>query len=241
MKKTAFLFLFSSFLVSAFAATLTHNYQLTSSLSDTLGGPALVSDGGTQSGTGYAFGVSQGLNLSSALANSGDYSILMDFSYANLPGYRKILDFQDRASDTGFYNLNSDLNFYPVVTGGVAFTADVLARVVLTRDAGTNSVTGYVNGAQQWTFTDSSSLAVFSGANNIIRFFEDDFATGQGEASGGVATKIQIYDGALSADAVEILGGPSGIPAATEAPEPAALTLAGIGLLGLGIVRRNKA
>ena len=107
MLKTALLTLVSSLLMTASGATLTHNYALSSSLSDTLGGPSLVADGGTQSATGYSFAANQGLNLSSALSNSGDYSILMDFSFSTLTGFRKILDFQNRASDAGFYNLGT--------------------------------------------------------------------------------------------------------------------------------------
>jgi hypothetical protein len=239
MVKTALLALLSGLLMTASGATLTHNYVLSSSLSDTLGGPSLVADGGTQSATGYSFGANQGLNLSSALSNSGDYSILMDFSFSDLTGYRKILDFQDRTSDNGLYNLNTALDFYPVAGGSPIFSPNVLARVVLTRDAGTNAVTGYFNGAQQLTFNDSSSLAVFGATNNIIRFFEDDFAT-QNEASAGRASEIQIYNGALTAADVRDLGGPGEIPT-SGVPEPAALTLVGFGLLSLGLVRRIKA
>jgi hypothetical protein len=241
MIKTTLLALLSGLLMTASGATLTDNYVLSSSLNDTLGGPSLVADGGTQSATGYSFAANQGLNLSSALSNSGDYSILMDFSFSTLSGFRKILDFQNRAADAGLYNLSTALNFFPPVTGSPGvFSPDVLARVVLTRDAGTGVVTGYVNGAQQLAFTDSTSIAVFGASNNIIRFFEDDNVTGQGEASGGRATEIQIYNGALSNADVLALGGPSTTPV-SGVPEPAALTLVGFGLLSLGLVRRLKA
>src|SRR5713101_4753955 len=122
MLKTARLVSLSVLVMTASGATLTHNYVLSSSLSDTLGGPSLVADGGTQSGTGYTFAANQGLNLSSALSNSGDYSILMDFSFSTLTGFRKILDFQNRVSDAGLYNLNTSLDFFPVASGSGVFS-----------------------------------------------------------------------------------------------------------------------
>ena len=76
------------------------------------------------------------------------------------------------------------------------------AHLVVTRDASTNQFVGYVNGVQQITFTDTSSDAIFTGPNNIIHFFKDDFATGQVEVSSGVVDRIRIYDGDLTASEV---------------------------------------
>jgi len=91
-------------LPTVWSATLSHDYNLTSSLNDLVGSVALVSDGGSVTGAGYTFAAQQGLNLSNALLNSGDYSILIDFSFSTLSGFRKILDFKNQASDDGLYN-----------------------------------------------------------------------------------------------------------------------------------------
>ncbi len=227
--------------------TLIHDYQLNGTLADALGGPALVAAGGTLGGSGYTFAPNQGLSLSNGLAGNGNYSIEMSFSFSTIGGYRKILDFKDRSSDIGLYALGSGLNFYNLTGSiGSAFANNVNVDVVLTRDSGTNVVTGYLNGVGTWSFVDTSSLAVFSGANDIVQFFKDDFATGQGEASGGFADYIRIYDGALDRTQAQCVGNGGsvancGIPSqgGNNVPEPGTLALLGAAALAAGLRRRR--
>jgi hypothetical protein len=193
----------------ASAASLAHDYELNGSLADSLSGPSLVSDGGTIGANVYTFGADQGLNLSNALTNAGDYSIETRFEFDTLSGFRKIIDFKNLASDNGLYDLSTALNYFNFTTGpNGAFSAGQFADLVLTRDSATNQVTGYVNGVEQITFTDSTSDAVFSGPNNIMHFFEDDNVTGSRESSAGSVDFIKIYDGALSAQDVAGLSVP---------------------------------
>jgi hypothetical protein len=208
---------------------------LNGSLNDALGGPALTADGGTLNASNYTFGANQGLTLTGGFGPSGvgnfagSYSIVLDFTFDNLSGFRKIIDFQDKTSDNGTYNLNTAINFFPAITGpSGALTTTNEARVVLTRDGTT--VAGYVNGVSQFTFTDGGNAAVFSAANNIAHFFEDDSKTG-GEASSGEVNRILIYQDALTAAEVAQLAAPT-----PSVPEPASLALWSFGLAGALIV-----
>lgn len=217
----------------AHAATPNHFYDLNNSLVDIFGGPSLVAHGGTVLATGYTFGANQGLSLSNALP-SGNYTIDISFLLDDTPGYRKIIDFKDLASDSGTYNLSSALNFYPVDTSNsLAIPQDTTVRVTLSRDGSTGTVTGYVNGDLQFSFVDNAGLATFDTPQQVAHFFIDDFATGQGEASGGHVNYIAVYNRALSASEV------ASLPSAVPEPGGWLLALGGVGMVGWRLRRRS--
>lgn len=236
----------SSVLVAAGAALLSlpanaaviGDFRLDGNLNNAAGGAlTLANNGGALSATGITFGANQGPTIS-GFANPVAYSIELAFSLTDVGGYRKLLDFQNRGSDSGLYALNSSLNFYPVVNGpGGDFTSNQLVTVILTHDA--NSTVGYVNGVARWSFGGgANSLANIT---SVLHAFRDDFATGQGEASGGFVDYIRVYDTQLSAAEISRLlppgSGNGGIP------EPAswAMMLTGFGLAGAALRRHNKA
>ncbi len=202
-------------------ATLLHSYDLNGSLADSLGGPSLFANGGTVDASGYSFGANQGLTLSGLnLVSTGAYEIELGFSFNDLNGYRKIIDFSNLASDAGLYTLGDALNFYPVTTGPVGvFQPGQLANLVLTRTSA-GSVTGSVNGVPQFSFFDSSALAI----SDTLNFFIDDFATSQSEASGGFVDYIRISDSAV----------------VSPVPLPAALPLFVAGLAGAGMAAKRR-
>lgn len=226
----ATLVLFGAAMVPLRGATIVAEFSLRGGLDDNLGGPAFTSLGGQIQSTGYIFAANQGLTLLHPLFDPASYSIELSFALDETSGYRKIIDFKDRSSDGGFYDLSGALNFYPVVTGQSGdFTAGTPIHVVLTRDGATAVVTGYVNGQQRFTFSDAGSAAVFT-ANAKVILFADDFATGQRESSSGTVNYVRFYNGALTASEVTnaYLSGP---PAAIPEPSTAALLMIGLALL----------
>ena len=212
----------------AYAAP-SHVYNLNGSLADAMGGPSLVGEGGFLSASDYSFAANQGLTLSGVVGST--YSIEIALGFDVTSGYRKILDFKDRSSDAGLYNLNGTLYFYNAGnnTSALVFSPGVYTHLMLTRDDTTKETKAYASGLLLQTFTDSGDAGV---APSILRFFEDDFAVGPGESSGGVSDFIKIYDTALSeTDAITITSQP--------VPEPASMAALGLGLFAFARRRRR--
>jgi len=219
---------------------LVHDYELNGSLTDALGGPSLVSNGGTLlGGGGYSFGPDQGLTLSNALSSTS-YTIDMTLSLDTISGYRKLIDFKNLTSDDGLYDLNGMLDFYPWTQSPPnMIAANTTVDITLTRDGTTGDVTGFINGYQVMGFNDSTiGDALFTGPNDIMTFVEDDTHTGGSEASGGTLDDIRIYTGA--ATQAQLL---SGLPTAGSSAVPdasATLSLLGMGAMALAAVRQRR-
>ncbi len=208
-----------------------HAYELNGSLADTYGGPAITNNGGSLGAAGITFLANNGPSLENWIAGtatSGNYSIEMYFSITTTSSYRKLIDFSNRSSDNGLYNLSTSLSFYPMTTGSNgAITDNVMTHLVLTRDGTTGDVFGYINGSITLgiSFTDSSNFATFTGTNNIMHFFRDDSVTSFNEASDGFVDFIRIYDRPLSASEAALLF--------AAIPEPTSIALACFGMAGV--------
>lgn len=223
---------------SASAATLIHDYEFVNTLADSLGGPALVPNGGTVSSDRYTFSANQGLALSSwttTPTDSSNYTLDLSFKF-NSPenfDYAKIVDFKGGLSDEGLYRNSGRLDFYGGSAGPVdSIPLDQYLRIVITRD-GSGLVTGYINGVSQLSFSDGSNQAIFDATGNIINILQDDNAFRDVPLPGEI-NQFRIYSGAMTAPEVLALGGPKPVP------EPSAALLGTVGLLGFCFRRSRK-
>ncbi len=195
------------------------------------------------------------------------YTILMKFSFADFSGYRKIIDYLDRTSDTGFYIYDSKINFYPLGTSANSFTAGQPMTLMVTREATTGNAGVFTvysyngtafNQELQVTDTDGTSIPFTStvhAGGTKLGFFFDDLATG-GEAttSGrvfslkmwrGTALSAIVLEDVATAPATDVTDVPNDVPTETPLANTGggisfAALLAGIGLVGAGIWLRNR-
>ncbi len=196
-------------------SSVTHIYDLNGSLTDTMGGPALVAAGGTLNATGYSFGPNQGLSLSNGFLDPADYSIELLFNFTTLsaPESQKIVDFRNRIGDTGFYTFNASLTFCcPSNVGANNLSSGVDAHVVITRDGGTHQSEAYLNGVLQFSILEGSGRGIVLG--NLVHFFIDDEDHLPLEAGPGAVDYIRLYHGPLTGPQVVSLyqgGTPPGL------------------------------
>jgi hypothetical protein len=155
------------------------------------------------------FSSDNGLSLAptTGVASNDTYTVVVLFRLHSLSKWNRILEFANGTRDPGLYlNTANALTFWPLTNGGATVVApDQYVQVVLTRDGATGTVTGYVDGVQQWQFVDSLNYAVVD-ASNTLHFFQDNTSNGSvREDSAGAVARIRVYRSVLSATAVAAL------------------------------------
>src|SRR5260370_419835 len=187
------------------SATPVHLYALTGSLADQMGGAALTADGGTLVGGRYVFDANQGLRLTGGLADTTNYSVVLDANL-NFTGsyYKKLIDFHARTTDDGLYVSGSNLQVYPGPSGTGIITSNQDFQVALTRDGASGATSVYLNGVLQQTyFGVASNVAIPS--TNVLTFLQGDLASRGFEAAPGSVDYIAVYGRALTAGEVTAL------------------------------------
>ncbi len=144
----------------------------------------------------WAFPVSGGLrhpNVAPVVV-TGSYSISMLMRYNPMDaGYARLVDFSGSTSDSGIYKLGAGVSFYPVGTYAAgSFVADQDVFVTLTRDAGTQLVSLFINGVASGTYADTANLYVPVAS---AMYFLMDNTTGSAaisETDPGVISYLQV-------------------------------------------------
>jgi Concanavalin A-like lectin/glucanases superfamily len=244
----------------ASAASLFAAYTFDYSLAADQGGvPALITvDPGGTSGftTATVFGTSRtayqwigdnsspgneaGLSFDASSINANDYSVQMVFELTqNAFTWRRILDVQNRASDSGFYlDPNGLLNLagegVSLANGSDNVGLNTFYDVVLVNSGGT--VSGYLDGALQ--FSVATTVMDVNNPGNLVNLFLDNTQGLYGnEYSNGEIALFKVWNGGLTAQDVTTLDhNPLG-----TVPEPSGwfMTACGLGLLVAGLSRRQ--
>jgi hypothetical protein len=151
------------------------------------------------------------LGVTNEEVEPGAYSIVVLFRMSQLGGFDRLLDFKSGTADSGVYMYNGSLRFWPHSSiGSKVIVNGEWAQVVVTRTAG-GTQRGFVDGVQQWQFTDTAGDGVIS--NNRLVFFRDNVSGG--EHSAGAVARIRLFDRALSQAEIDRLGQtPAGSPCA---------------------------
>lgn len=133
------------------------------------------------------------------------YTMILKFSFISTgPGYRKIIDYKNRVSDTGFYFRQAGILFYNLGSRQGSFAANEVLNLVVVRQAfagvaGLFTVYSRVEGGGLQLLvnvTDSTgqSIPFTSGNGSFLGFFYDDLSV-QGEATpGGKAYRLQMWE-----------------------------------------------
>lgn len=159
------------------------------------------------------------LRLPDAVFTEDDYSIAIDFQYAEVTSYRKIIDYRALGSDQGLY-VNGSLRLYSGGGyGSSQWNAATNYTVLVTRSAADDTTRAYlVQGnqlLQESKVYDVAAdfVAVLSGNDRVLHFFHDDTVTTAEHASAGSVSLLRIWNGIATLQ--DVLSGIPQAPAAT--------------------------
>jgi hypothetical protein len=175
--------------------------------------------------------------------NGGVYSIVLQASFALNPANvvaTKVFDFANLSSDAGLYinDTTGSLQFIDgsstPVAGGTSVDDEPTGtyfQLALTRTAA-GVLTCYVNGTQEFQFTDSTNLAAFGSGDALTVFKDDGMGVGGPamveEGTFGDLARLTLFNSVLTPAQLDLL------------PEPSTWALLGFGgmaLLGVTLHR----
>ncbi|WP_395373352.1 hypothetical protein [Marinicella sp. W31] len=151
--------------------------------------------------TVFRFASGQGLTLffPNAVLEQ-EYSIVMLFALDSISGFSKLIDYAELQQDAGFYNNNGFLVYKNEANAmNSLFTPNNYFQLAVTRSA-SGELTAYLNGIEQFSFTDVNNTTVPGDAFN---FFIDDMVTNGLENTAGSVARITVLDKLLLPEEVD--------------------------------------
>lgn len=157
-----------------------------------------------------------GFTLTTNEALGDTYTVGLRFRFDSVgldsgSSWRKIIDYRNRASDTGFYFYQGRIQFYNLGTSTETFGAGELLDLLAVRDGETDTFTVFIieeddtlTQVLQVNDAGGQSIPFESGGGSLLGFFFDDTATSAEATPGGRVYSVKIWDRALSE---EDLGG----------------------------------
>lgn len=175
-----------------------------------------------------------GLKIDGTTALS-TFSIGIDFTFSQISGYRKVIDFSNLSSDAGFYVYDDKFTFYiaSIATSGGSVFQDTPLSIIITRDAA-GLVQVYQKNSETPIITYTDSGGNFT-IGSSLAFFLDDRGGSEYSPAGNVS-HLRIWNSALTSEEVGV--------AFAAIPEPGTLNLAaGAGIAALAFrhfLRRRR-
>lgn len=182
-----------------------------------------------------------GLKILTNAPVTDTYTLILKFSFSDIgpdADYRKIIDYKDSATDTGFYTYEDYIYFYDLGDGsdvvGKYFSANEVIDLVVVRDGSTDRFKVYLRSAGAGLgdpvididdSADNESVFATSGAGSVIGLFYDDGDTDDEGSPGGKVYEFKTWSGvALTVEQLnEVLGIQTEVPDFDdyELPQPA--------------------
>jgi hypothetical protein len=194
---------------------------------------------------GNAFPLTQQAGLfviTTGVIPTNNYSVEMVFEFTEKIGsWRRIIDVENRQADDGFYvspdNVLQIWDAGALADGPTEFTTSAFHHVVLTNSGGI--VQAFLDGNLELTAT--TGVMDINNPLNVMNFFLDNVVgAGLEEFADGRVALIRLYAGALTPAEVALLARDP-FPAGGAVPEPSALALLCLGVLGVaGYCRRRR-
>lgn len=183
------------------------DYGPTNDATSSFGGRGLNTYWQWNSSSEYGGGLT--IDVPTSLIDGKTYSLGLRFSLGQVSGYKKVIDFQNRGTDNGFYIHDGKVNFFTTSTQGdsSSFSPNTVYNFLIVRDETAKTFKVYLNGDLEnpvyamENIDDNvavpAQVTVSSQEYYRFGFFYDDLAFNDGASNTGKVYSIKMWDRTL--------------------------------------------